>query len=272
MSTGYRIPDVLVCEPVVTPRPRGCQDAQLRRARYKLNPLFWIEPHSSAGTLRTVFAAIERIPPYCVDQCPKEYSSARALATVCGPASRMFKKDNGRVILRFLRSLIFRSQKAKNFHYINFIFLCIVLSSSKCLAIVLARDSSLLICLPATKLVKILLPPSIYQFATYRMPHATGHTIILVGSRYRNNDLPVPRTPVIVPRDMIATTFYDLDDEFELDEEEEVEVSDEENELDTGEEKGEDEDENVVEANHAALLAYYVIPILLAFLLWVSYF
>ncbi len=98
-------------------------------------------------------------------------------------ASGIFKKDNDRVILRLLRSLIFRSQKAKNFHHINFIFLCIVLSSSKCLAIVLARDSSLLIYLPATKLVQILLPLFIYQFATYRMPHATGHTIIPIGSR-----------------------------------------------------------------------------------------
>ncbi|PBK78249.1 hypothetical protein ARMSODRAFT_32652 [Armillaria solidipes] len=71
---------------------------------------------------------------------------------------------------------------------------------------------------------------------------------------------------------MIATNFYDLDDEFELDEEEEEEVSDEENELDTGEEEGEDDDKNVVEANHAALVAYYVTPILLAFLLWVFYF
>ncbi|PBK96989.1 hypothetical protein ARMGADRAFT_1077107 [Armillaria gallica] len=261
MSTGYRIPDVLVCKPVVTLRPRGCQDT-LRRARYKLNPLFWIKPYSLAATLRTVFAAIERIPPYCVDHYPKEYSSMRALTTVCGPPSRIFKKDNDRVILRLLRSLIFRSQKAKNFQYINFIFLCIVLSSSKCLAIVLAKDSSLLICLPATKLVQILPPPFIYQFATYRMPHATGHTIILIG----NIDLPVPRTPAIMPRDVIATTFDDLDDEFELDEEEEVEVSDEENELDAGE--GEGEDENVVEANYGALLAYYVSPILLAFLLW----
>ncbi len=182
MSTGYRIPDVLVCEPVVSLRPRGCRDT-LRRACYKLNPLFWIEPHSSAGTLRTVFAAIERIPPYCVDHYPKEYSSTRALATVCGPASGILKKDNDRVILRLLRSLIFRSQKAKNFHYINSIFLCIVLSSSKCLAIVLARDSSLLIYPSATKLVQILPPLFIYQFATYCMPHATGHTIILIGSR-----------------------------------------------------------------------------------------
>ncbi len=130
-----------------------------------------------------MFAAIERIPPYYVDHYPKEYSSTRALTTVCGPASGIFKKDNDRVILRLLRSLIFRSQKAKNFHHINFIFLCIVLSSSKCLAIVLARDSSLLIYLPATKLVQILLPLFIYQFATYRMPHATGHTIIPIGSR-----------------------------------------------------------------------------------------
>ncbi|KAK0228631.1 hypothetical protein IW262DRAFT_1293372 [Armillaria fumosa] len=84
-----------------------------------------------------------------------------------------------------------------------------------------------------------------------------------------NIDLPVPRTPVIVPRDVMASTLYDLDDEFELDDEE-VKVSDEENELDTDEEDGGDEDENVVGVNwHIALLnlAYYISPILLAFLL-----
>ncbi|KAK0197018.1 hypothetical protein F5146DRAFT_1116373 [Armillaria mellea] len=87
-----------------------------------------------------------------------------------------------------------------------------------------------------------------------------------------NIDLPVPRTPVIVPRDVIASTFYDPDDEFELDDDEEVEVSDEENESDTGEEEDEDEDENVVEANHIPLLACYVFSILLAFLLFGNLF
>ncbi|KAK0210844.1 hypothetical protein DFS33DRAFT_1378827 [Desarmillaria ectypa] len=89
-------------------------------------------------------------------------------------------------------------------------------------------------------------------------------------------DPPVPRTPVIIPQDVIATTsfHYDLDDEFELEEEEEeeAEVSEEENDSDGGGEEDENEDEKAVEVIPAALLAYYAIPALLAFLVWIFYF
>ncbi|PBK96954.1 hypothetical protein ARMGADRAFT_1077074 [Armillaria gallica] len=112
------------------------------------------------------------------------------------------------------------------------------------------------------------LPVCDVSYAARHRPYYHSHRFTFEPG---NIDLPVPRTPIIIPRDVIATTFDDLDDEFELDEEE-VEVSHEENELDAGEDEGEGEDENVVEANHAALLAYYVSPILLAFLLWVFYF
>ncbi|KAK0240048.1 hypothetical protein EDD85DRAFT_788218 [Armillaria nabsnona] len=96
------------------------------------------------------------------------------------------------------------------------------------------------------------LPVCDVSYAARHRPYCYSHRFTFEPG---NIDLPVPRTPVIVPRDVIATTFDDLDDEFEL-EEEEVEVSDEENELDAGEGEGEDEDENVVEANHAALLDF----------------
>ncbi|KAK0210843.1 hypothetical protein DFS33DRAFT_329156 [Desarmillaria ectypa] len=79
-SSGHCVPDVLVYKPVFVVRPRGCQGA-LRRASYKLNPIFRIKNLSSVGTLRTASTGIEWIPPYCVDQCPKEHSLTRALTT-----------------------------------------------------------------------------------------------------------------------------------------------------------------------------------------------
>ncbi|KAK0503353.1 hypothetical protein EDD18DRAFT_629649 [Armillaria luteobubalina] len=112
-------------------------------------------------------------------------------------------------------------------------------------------------------------PAGDLSYATRHRPYYHSHRFTFAPG---NVDLPVPRTPVIVPRDVLTSTLNDLDDEFELDNE--VEVSDEENEFDTGEEEGGDEDENVVEVNYIALLslAYYISPILLAFLLWVFYF
>ncbi|KAK0483720.1 hypothetical protein IW261DRAFT_1561518 [Armillaria novae-zelandiae] len=95
------------------------------------------------------------------------------------------------------------------------------------------------------------------------LPYAARHGPYYHTRRFMfepgNVDLPVPRAPVIVPRDVIENTFNDLFDEFKLDDEG---VEDE------------DEDDNVMEVNHVAPLdlAYGSSLILLAFFLCVFHF